>query len=189
MCDLVLGWDGANCAGFALATVCADPRISLSGVVRGTTDARRLRNLWDAVNKVQAACDDLVVCVFAEQPWLHGESPESKRAYGKLCRVTGWIEAAAAFYSYPARLVRPEVWRAAMIGGPANRSREDWKRIALAMVRSLDMAPVTHDEAEACLIALYGAKTIWLERATNVKAAARRARRLGPPARPDSGHS
>lgn len=53
--------------------------------------------------------------------------------------------------------VTPHEWRRAMIGG-GRRSREEWKAAAVASARARGIVVGSDDEAEAVLIAMWGAR-------------------------------
>ena len=173
--DLVFAWDEANRSGYALLTVEANPRLLAFGVAGGSTDERRRREILTAFFAVEheyTGEGSRVVAVYLEDNhWQtnRGGHPtrQSLRAVWKLREVLGWIEMACTLYRWRSVAVQADVWRKAIYGRQwiKGADRAKYKALSTMLARSLFPAlggkSLSHDEAEAILIGVYGAREEW----------------------------
>jgi hypothetical protein len=173
----VLAWDEANRSGYALLTVAATPQLIGFGVATGTTDEARRREILRVFYEVeQDHVGDGVrmAAVYMEDHHLQLEggraTGKSIRAVWKLRTVLGWLEMACTLYRWRPVAVAADVWRRAVYGRQwiKGADRERYKELAPMLVRSLfphlGRALLSHDEAEAILIGVYGAREEWRAR-------------------------
>ena len=167
--DVVLSFDEANRSGFAVLSVDVNPRLLAFGVVGGSTDERRRRELLKVFYEVEQEYSGdgcRVVAVYMEDQHVEGKqiTAKSLRAIWKLRLIAGWIELAATLYRWQSKAVKARKWRRAMYGKRwikgADRAR--YKALSIIVVRALfpqlARAKLSHDEAEAILIGVYGAR-------------------------------
>jgi Holliday junction resolvasome RuvABC endonuclease subunit len=164
----VLGIDGALTSGWAVLSVEASPRWIGSGVLRGTNDDKRRRNILDLFTTLDSP-DYGVRLVALEGQFLDTSSLTaqriSQRAVWQLRRVLGWYEMACTLTHIPCETVQPDEWRAAVFGRAFVKGlpRERLKALAVQYVAAqYRIVASRHDEAEAVCIAYYAALRAWV---------------------------
>lgn len=172
--DLVLAFDEANRSGFALLTVGANPKLLGFGVATGTTDDARRREILKVFFEVEqdhVGEGARMAAVYMEDQHLQLSGGKatgtSLRAVWKLRTVLGWLEMACTLYRWRSVPVQADVWRRAVYGRQwiKGADRERYKALAPVVVKSLfphlGSKSLSHDEAEAILIGVYGAREEW----------------------------
>lgn len=165
---VILAIDPGNVSGWAIVSprrAAADPKQSVtvwSGRVTGGP-----KHIVEMAR--DAATNDVMrPLVVVAETWTTGDRVHDRRMRAATMLGLGaawgrWSDALDAVGVPKSRILRvnTSTWRAKVIGGPMNRSTEEWKRLALlhAQQRFPVRAPsgkVTHDdEAEALCIAAW----------------------------------
>ena len=103
------------------------------------------------------------VAVYLERPFVNrftnsrGETKQNIGTALDLARVVGHIEGIAVAAGHRVTLVAPDSWRSAVMLAPISRGRDDKKAAAIRTVEMVYGRRVGHDEADAILLARYGA--------------------------------
>lgn len=168
---IVLGIDQAATSGWAIVE--RDAREMLgrhvvlaSGTVRSAIERREV-----IARAIDAACGEPVVAVYEKHTAGGGSRWNPETMIGIGDSRGRWLEAlelAGIKRRYCVGVV-PAEWRRAMIG-PRRMDRTAWKATAVLSCRGRGVAVQSDDEAEAVLIALWGAGV-----SADVAALARRA--------------
>ena len=164
---VVIAFDLANKTGWAVMRVECNPTLIASGTIGGSNDRLRRRNLLQAAASLAERFDGDVARAYLEEPF-HPQNGSQQRASWKLRTILGWYEMACELYRWPIETVEAQAWRRGMFGKVGKGMRRDkLKRLAVSTVASMFSLTVGHDEAEAIMIAAWGAKREWIAQQRN----------------------
>ena len=165
---LIVGLDIASTAGIAFYDTDRAEAAIIARTIKVKGDSSE-EKAWRAPQAfyrlIEAQGKPNFVCI--EEALKHAPSGKSIHPVIQANVLAGSYVGVLGLFGCPAETVTPAVWRKAMFGDGRRKgwSSPDWKRAAKQQCQQMGVDVKNADEAEAVLIAIYGARcSAWAQR-------------------------